>query len=248
MSRKSDNKVITELAPCGLICSRCDSFLAKKCLGCYQESSKAGNSCPITLGERLEESERLIQCMDDKGVERCNECELFVDCELYEAMLITCPFKGPVHDLKPGFSYLVEERKPELSFKIFVDLVRFGSEGLCISRQHPKNIKQKLKQSNADVIWLTSLAGKGNIDPTDIGILSDTIIRFIEGHKNTAILLDGLELLITHADFPKILRMVNHITEQVMQHSARFILSIDARTLDRKELALLERNMEVVGE
>ncbi len=247
MPKNSDNKVITDLAPCGLVCSSCDSYLAKKCLSCYEEISRGVKTCPVTAGERYKESEKLIQCLGSGELDRCIDCESFEDCEIYDTMLMKCPFKGPVHDLKPGFSYLVEEMKPELSFKIFIELVRFGSNGLCISRQHPKNLKKKVRQGNVEIIWLTSLEGKGNIDPTNLGILSDTIIRFTENHKNPVILLDGLELLITHADFQKVLRMLNHITEQVMQHSARIVVSIDERTLDKKEVALLERNMEVIG-
>jgi hypothetical protein len=247
MPKPSQNFVVTERAPCGLICSRCDSYTAKICSGCYSENSKISNKCAVLKGEPFEEAKKVINCMREKGVEQCLDCELFETCEIYEALLIKCPFKRPVHDLKPGFSYLVKERKPELGFKIFYEMVRHGTDGLCISRQHPKYLEKKLGRSNYEVYWLTGVAGKNNIDPTKIGILSDTIIQFIEKHEDSVMILDGIELLITHNDFSNALRMVNHITEQVMQHNARFIVTIDERTLDKKELALLERSMEVVG-
>ena len=63
---------------------------------------------------------------------------------------------------------------------------------------------------------------------------------------NTLSILDVLELLFTHNDFPSVLRMVNHVTEQVMQHNGKLIISIDERTLDPKELALLEKNIEIL--
>jgi hypothetical protein len=247
MSRASNNSVITERAPCGLICSKCDSFIAKICSGCYSENSKKREKCTVLNGEPFEEAKTLVQCMNEKGVDQCLDCELLETCEIYETMLIKCPFKRPVYDLKPGFSYLVKEKKSELGLKIFYEMVRHGTDGLCISRQHPKYLEKKLGRGNFEIFWLTGVAGKNNIDPTKIGILSDAIIQFIEKHEDTVIILDGLELLVTHNDFPNALRMVNHITEQVMQSNARFIVTIDERTLDKKELALLERIMEVVG-
>ncbi len=247
MPRRSENIVITEIAPCGLICSRCESFLAEKCSGCYTENSKRRKKCPVLDGKPFEESMILIACMKEKGVEQCTECEEFKTCEFYEAVLLKCPFKGPVYDLKPGYGYLIKEKKPDLSFRIFGDFIRHGANGLCISRQHPDKVKGRLRHGEAEIHWLTGVEGEKNIDPTNLGILSDVVIRFIEKHDNAVVILEGVELLITNNDFPKALRLVNHITEQVMQHNARFIVSIDERTLDKKEMALLERDMEVVG-
>ena len=247
MPQASKNSVVTERAPCGLICTRCDSFLAKICSGCYAENSKISVKCIVLDGKPFEESKALIQCLMDKGLENCLECELFETCEIYEAMLMKCPFKRPVHDLKPGFSYLVKEKKPELGFKIFREMVRHGTHGLCISRQHPKYLEKKLGKGKFEIYWLTSVGGKDNIDPTNIGILSDLVLQFIKKYDDTVIILDGFELVITHNDFPNALRMVNHITEQVMQQNASFIVTVDDRTLDKKEVALLERSMEVVG-
>ncbi len=203
--------------------------------------------CIVLDGKPFEESKILIQCLMDKGLEQCLDCESLKTCEIYETMLIKCPFKRPVHDLKPGFSYLVKEKKPELGFKIFREMVRHGTHGLCISRQHPKYLENKLGKGRFEIYWLTSVAGKNNIDPTNIGIMSDLVIQFIKKHDDTVIILDGFELVITHNDFSNALRMVNHITEQVMQQNASFIVTIDERTLDKKEVALLERSMEVVG-
>jgi hypothetical protein len=246
MPHASIDNVVTERAPCGLICTVCESYIAKKCLGCYPQNSKSERKCIVLDGNPCDISQELIKCMKEKKVVKCTDCKLFESCETYEALLIMCPFKRPIHDLKPGFGYLVKEKKPELGFKIFADLVRHEIEGLSISRTHPKYLKEKLGKRKVKIFWLTTVEGRSNIDPTKIGILSDLMINFIQKHEDTVILLDGLELLITHNDFPNALRMVNHITEQVMQHNARFVITIDEMTLDQKELALLERSMEVV--
>ena len=165
-------------------------------------------------------------------------------------MLIKCPFSRPVHELNKGVTYLIKEKKPDFSFKVFTDMLRHGVRGLCISRQHPKNLKKRLGWKDVEIYWLTSLEGDKNVNPTDLGILSEIILKFLNEQvlNESVIILDGLELLFTHNDPPKVLRTVNRLTEQVMHENGRLILTIDERTLDKKELALLERNMDVLVE
>ena len=245
MPGESEESVVTELAPCGLTCVKCESYLLKNCPGCYSANTEK-KKCPVLTGTPFEASKRLILCLIEKDFEKCSDCDEFEICDTYEAMLMTCPFKKPEYDLKPGFTYLVKEKKPELSLEMFVDMVRHGSSGLCLSRQHPKYLKEKVLKGSFDVYWLTSMEGRNNIDPTNLGILRHVFIRFIEENERAVVILDGLELLITHNDFPKVLRVINNLIEQVMQKNVTFILSIDERTLDERELALLERNMEIV--
>jgi hypothetical protein len=246
MSPQIKNHVVTEIAPCGLMCAKCESFLAKKCLGCYTENSKRRGKCPVVDGEPFEESKDLVHCMRDHRVRQCLSCKEYVRCEIYEKLLLRCPFKHPVHDLKPGFGYIVKEKKPDLGFKVFGDMVRHGSSGLCISRQHPKNLSIKSGKGKLKTYWLTTIEGEGNLQPTNLGILSETILRFMEGNGDTVILIDGIEILVTQNDFPKVLRMVNRLIETVMQRDTRLIITLDERTLEKKEMALMERNMEVV--
>jgi hypothetical protein len=246
MALTQKNHVITEIAPCGLSCSQCELFLAEKCEGCYNENLKIGEKCPVTGESPYEESMVLISCMNDKDMGICNDCEEFEGCEIYSAMLIKCPFSRPMYELDPGITHLVKEQKPHLSFKAFTDMVQHGSSGLCISRQHPKNLYTRPGLKDVTIYWLTSIEGKNNIKSTDLGIISEVMVQFLRENKNGVIILDGLELLFTNNDFPTVLRMINHLSEQVMQHNGRLVLTIDDRTLDPKELALLEKNMEVL--
>jgi hypothetical protein len=250
MSISETNNVVTEIAPCGLLCLQCRLYQAKICQGCYNENQKLDEKCPVTGEVPFEESLHLITCMNEKGVDKCEDCTEFPECSIYEAMLIKCPFSRPVHELKEGLTYLIKEKKPDFSFLIFTDMLRHGSKGLCISRQHPKNLKDRPNWKDVQIFWLTTIEGDNNINPTDLGILSEVISNFLGEQvlNECVVLLEGLELLFTHNDFPKVLRMVNHTTEQVMHENGRLILSIDERTLDKKELALLERNMEILEE
>jgi len=151
-----------------------------------------------------------------------------------------------MYELHRGFSYLVKETKPHRSFEIFVDQVTHNIPGLCVTRQHPTIIRNQWGLEKTPIIWLSNQLGKVYVNPTNIGILSDTIIRFVEKSGDSVVLIDGVEFLIVNNDFDKVLRMVHHVTEAVMENRSRLIISVDPRTLETRELALLERNMEII--
>lgn len=150
--------------------------------------------------------------------------------------------------LRPKTAYLVEEGKPGTSYAVFKDQVTHGLYGLVVTRQHPERIRKRYDLEKTPIIWLSSTPGENFVNPINIGLLLDALKRFIEKNPNSVVLIDGVELLITNNDFPSALRFLDRLNEIVMQHDTRLLVSIDPRTLGPKELALLERNMEVISE
>jgi CheY-like chemotaxis protein len=150
------------------------------------------------------------------------------------------------YELRKGFGYVVKELKPDKSFEMFTDQVTHNIPGLCITREHPQVIRKKWGLEKTPIIWLSNQLGKVYVNPTNIGILSDTIIRFIEKSGDSVVMIDGVEFLIVNNDFEKVLRMIHHVSEATMEYKSRLIVSVDPRTLDLREMALLERNMEVI--
>jgi DNA-binding response OmpR family regulator len=152
------------------------------------------------------------------------------------------------YDLKKGYAYLLKEAKPKKSFEIFVDQVTHDIQGLCVTRQHPSVVRKDWGLEKTPIIWLTNQLGKVYINPTNIGILGETITRFVEKSGDSVVIIDGIEFLIINNDFEKVLRMLHNITDAAMENRSRLIISVDPRTLHVRELALLERNMEIIEE
>ncbi len=150
------------------------------------------------------------------------------------------------YDLRRGFCYIVKEPKPNRSFEIFVDQVTHNIQGLCITRQYPEAVRHEWSLEETPIIWLSNQLGKVYINPANIGILGDVVIRFVEKSDDSVVLIDGIEFLIVNNGFDKVLRMINRIAEVVMEYKSRLIISVDPRTLEIREMALLERNMEVI--
>ncbi len=150
------------------------------------------------------------------------------------------------YELRPGLSYLVKEQKAVKSFDIFTDQVTHNIQGLCITRQYPATVRQEWALDETPIIWLSNQLGKVYVNPANIGILGDTVIRFIEKSDDSVVMIDGIEFLIVNNGFDKVLKMIHRITEVVMEYRSRLIISVDPRALDVREMALLERNMETI--
>lgn len=150
------------------------------------------------------------------------------------------------YELRRGLSYIVKEQKAVKSFEIFTDQVTHNIQGLCITRQYPAVVRQEWGVEETPIIWLSNQLGKVYVSPSNIGILGDTIIRFIEKSDDSVVMIDGIEFLIVNNGFEKVLKMIHRITEVVMEYKSRVIISVDPRALDIRELALLERNMEII--
>lgn len=157
------------------------------------------------------------------------------------------------YNLEKGKSYVVEESPPDLSFDAFVNIlstIETGCSkvtGLAISRQHPDLIRQKYGLEKTPIFWLATRAGDEVIAPTNLGIITHTMIKFIEENQCGVILLDGLEYLISNNDFIKVLKLIDQVNDHVSQSKSRLIIPVDPRALEQKELALLERNMEKIS-
>jgi len=79
-------------------------------------------------------------------------------------------------------SYIVSEEEANISFEIFSDMLKQGYRGLCITKRHPEEVKNKYALGNASIIWLTAKGGDGfqTINPMNLQQLHTTIKDFIE--------------------------------------------------------------------
>ncbi len=158
-------------------------------------------------------------------------------------------------ELKPSHSYLIMEDKAEKSFSLFLNAVRSGCRGIYISRINPGQIKKEyssevdfqLLSDFMSIYWLTdSVTDERSISPEPDQLFA-FITDFIADNESSVILLDGLEYLISHANFERILRFVQGINDAVGVHNSRLIIPINPHALSEKEMALLGRDMNIVS-
>ncbi len=216
---------------CGVNCQICKKFIERDCLGCKNDPKH--EECAAYL------------CIQKKKIEDCSFCTNRAFCKILLDKALTDFMPMPKYYMRKGI-YLVREPKAERSFRIFTDTISVGVKGLCITRQHPQAVMKKYGLKMVPILWLSTVQGENNIEPTKIGRLSSVINDFISKSEDSIVLLDGLEYLITHNDFHSVLRLMNFISEGIAMKKSCLIISINPLAFNEKELALLERDMTVL--
>lgn len=119
-------------------------------------------------------------------------------------------------------------------------------QGLVVTRQHPSEVRSKYYIQTTPILWLSSVAGKDNMDPAKVNVLTDYLVSFMEKAHNGVVLVDGIEYLVTSNDFQKVVRSLDRWTETAMTSDCRLLITVDPRAFTGRELALLEKNKVVV--
>jgi hypothetical protein len=148
--------------------------------------------------------------------------------------------------LSQGWSYIVEEGKPDYSFDLFVNLISHGLPGLCISRIHPNMLREKYQLRDAKIYWLSKISAENALNPADVGVIVHTIKKFLDEHEEGAVLLHGIGNIITNTSFTVMVKVLDDLCETVMMKNARLIVPVDPAAFDKKERALLIRDKEVI--
>ncbi len=140
----------------------------------------------------------------------------------------------------------MEETKPSLFFDIFSEAMIQGVKGLLMTREFPERLRSSYSLENASIVWLTHVVGKDCIEPTQTNLILNRIVSFTRDNSPCIIMLDGIEYLINQNSFDVVIGFLNHIRDLVIIRNCVLMVAIDPNTLDTKELALVERNLQVM--
>lgn len=148
--------------------------------------------------------------------------------------------------LSQGWSYIVEEGRPDYSFDLFVNLITHGLPGLCISRIHPNMLREKYKLKDSKIYWLSKFSDEDTLNPADVGVIVHTIKKFLDEYEEGAVILHGIGNIITNTSFTVMVKVLDDLCETIMLKNARLIIPVDPAAFDKKERALLIRDKEVI--
>ena len=148
--------------------------------------------------------------------------------------------------LSQGWTYIVEEGKPDYSFDLFTNLITHGLPGLCISRIHPNMLRERYKLKDAKVYWLSKVTEESSLNPADVGVIVHTIKKFLDENEEATVLLHGIGNIITNTSFTVMVKVLDDLCETVMVKNARLIIPVDPAAFDKKERALLIRDKDVI--
>ncbi len=120
------------------------------------------------------------------------------------------------------------------------------AQGLIVTRRYPNDLRSGFYLQTTPIIWLSTVPGKDNLDPAKLSLLTDTLVNFMERSEHGVIIVDGIEYLVTSNDFPRTLKAIERWAETAMANATKLIISVDPRAFDKRELAMLEKNKEVI--
>jgi uncharacterized repeat protein (TIGR01451 family) len=152
-----------------------------------------------------------------------------------------------VGDVERGIGYLVMEENPKKSYTLFSELIDEGNSGLCITRTYPERVKSNYIFENVSILWLSRRGDSDSILPTNLGAIVSNSKEFMSKNENSAILLDGLEYLIVHNDFEKVLKLVHALNELAALNKSILLLPLNFKTLEEGKIALLKRDLKMLG-
>jgi len=158
-----------------------------------------------------------------------------------KAEILTPP---QVQELEKSFSYLVEEDKPEASYQLFMNALKKGMRGYCITRNYPAKIRTKFDLGETPVVWLSNVGRENTIRPKDLEKLSLSLEQFLSQAGGGIVLLDGLEYLITNNNFITVLRLIQSLRDQVAINQSILLMAVNRSTLESHQLNLLEREVD----
>lgn len=147
--------------------------------------------------------------------------------------------------------YLVREPKADRIFELFVDLVNTRSRGLCITRIHPDDLRSRYGLADAGFIWLSKSAAKKErgiaiAEPTELVDIASAISEFAAEGGDAAILLEGLEYMISQNGFASVMRFLQNVNEKILLSDSYLLISTNPAAMKEQEYKVLAK--EVAGE
>jgi CheY-like chemotaxis protein/DNA-binding transcriptional ArsR family regulator len=115
----------------------------------------------------------------------------------------------------------IEAGEEEDGFELFKNLLTHGSSGLCITKQDPDVIRDKY---GLDDTLVTPLQG--------LDELKFDINSFIENNESAAILVDGIEQLITTNSIEEAKKVISELNDSLSGGNSRLIVLYDSKEVD----------------
>ena len=145
-------------------------------------------------------------------------------------------------------AYILNEEKAEAVYGHFRTLVKSGVRGLAITRTHPADVTKRFQLGKVESIWLSRTPGKAGAgvavaDPSNLVSVAGAVIAFLEAGGNAAVVLEGLEYLVSLNGFSSVLRFVQTLNEKVVVNDSYLLISANAGAMKEQEYNLLAKEM-----
>jgi hypothetical protein len=120
------------------------------------------------------------------------------------------------------------------------------AQGLCFTMHSPQDIRLRYALQTTPIFWISN-HGPKSVSPMGLEVIADIATKFLKQSKNPVILLDAIEHLIFENGSAPVLRLLRDMQELIIMQKAILIVPVNPEAIEKKELALMERNMSELG-
>ena len=145
-----------------------------------------------------------------------------------------------------GGIVLVDERKPDVSYRLLEERAKLGNHVLCITREPPERAVRRHRIENAEHYWLITRGTANAVNPFDLEGLRVLIERFLREHRHAVVFLDGVELLMVMNTYEEVRDLLLGLRTAIGDDGAGCVIPIDTRTLTARELGELKASFPMV--
>jgi hypothetical protein len=154
-----------------------------------------------------------------------------------------------------GEIYLLDENQilvsgviPWRSLNFFSKNITTKRPGLCITRTNPIRLMQTCNMDNIDCAWLSE-SGVNSSEYKRVYSLEEVlkiISDFINKNKQSAVMVDGLEYLITNNGFHPTLSFIEYLRDLISEKDTYILLPADFNSLKKHHLRQLGRECNTI--
>ncbi|HKM09475.1 MAG TPA: response regulator [Candidatus Methanomethylophilaceae archaeon] len=147
-------------------------------------------------------------------------------------------------ELESRIAHLIIEDVPERVYSFSRRFVADGHQIMVITTDKVKAVREKMENSKAEIIALSTHPRLDYKDIKKLGSLTKSINQFIKDNDRPVVVIDRLSTLIEKNGANRILTMMRQIIAD-NEDEATFVISVNGKALDKKGMEILGNVMEV---
>jgi len=139
-----------------------------------------------------------------------------------------------------GVSYLQLDCKDKQLVNLLKSIVSPNNKGLLVTRKNPNMINNDLiKNPNIEIVLMQEYKLGAFETINDLTAIISKIKAFTRKNKKSIVMLEGVYYLISLYSFNEFLKLLFQINELILENNANFIVNVDSKIIDEKQLSLL---------
>jgi len=148
------------------------------------------------------------------------------------------------YSLEEGIKYIIKEKKADNSYEIFTDQLIHGRFGLCLTKFHPKKVRDDYGLERTPIVWVTFRESENAVSPRDTAAMESVVFDFLSQAQRPVILIDCINEIRLANGIDKTGHWLHRIASICKDKDCILLLSVNPDLWEEKELAVIERRIE----